>query len=367
MRKEIELTVAEKRTEALDAATLRFQIPADLQGEFTFKCGQFIGITSEINGEDVHRSYSLCSDPHEKSFMEISIKKVEGGKMSPYLVEGFKTPGTLRVTPPAGNFFKESDEPRHHVMFAAGSGVTPMISIIRFFMKKKTKDQISLFYWNKSLETTMFKDLVDELSVNNSTFNPFFGYTQDPTAEGDFKGRVSEDQLKDCFYKWSVSLLPPVFYLCGPEGFMETIEGFLGKKGFDSSQIRKESFNTGTPTIAPNTAEGGNDADRVFVGDLKQKVEHSNAACSAVIDGEKVSVTLEKGETLLEGLLREGENPPFSCMEGTCVACQCKVLEGCVEMPKDLFLTEEEMADGLILSCQALARSKTVKIDYDDC
>lgn len=369
MRKEFELEVVEKRAEAKDAVTLKFLVPADLIETFKFQAGQFVGLTASISGEEVHRSYSISSSPHEDGFFEVSIKKVENGKMSTYLVDVLKKGENLKVTPPAGKFYKEHENKKHHIMFAAGSGVTPMISIIKHLKLKKPDDMVTLFYWNQSLESTMFKKVLEDLS-QDTNLNLFLSFTRQKEDHPNlgFLERVGPKVLKDCYYKWSISMDMPTFYLCGPEEFMKTIEGFLGTKGYDTSQIRKESFDT---TLPKNLYENKNDEiaenGDLLIGD-KSVVQPRNSGglCEAVLDGDLISVEPEEDETILEAFLRSGESPPYSCMEGTCIACQCKVLEGVVEMPKDSFISEDEINEGLVLSCQAQIRSKKVKVDFDD-
>jgi len=364
-RKEYELKVIEKRKEALDAVTLKLEVSESLKKEMQSKAGQFIGVTATIDGESVHRSYSLSSGPDEKD-LEISIKKVPQGKMSTYLVERLAVGETLKVVPPTGHFYKDYASKRHHIMFAAGSGVTPMLSILKFLKNVKPDEQASLFYWNQTQESSMFlADLLER--SKDPKFNLFLGFTKEKPEmeEAVFFKRCDPTDLKDCFYKWSVSIDMPVFYLCGPEDFMEGIEFFLGTKGYDPSQIRKESFNLAAAAEVIALQDKRGDGP-LYIGDKSQLSEEEDGVCEALLDGDVISVSPSKDETILEAFLRDGESPPYSCMEGTCIACQCKVLEGLVEMPKDSFMTEEDINDGLILSCQAKIKSKKVKVDFDD-
>jgi len=364
-RKEYELKVVEKRKEATDAVTLRLEVPAHLSTEMKPAAGQFIGVTAEIDGETVHRSYSLSSGPDDKD-LEISIKKVPQGKMSTYLVERLAVGEVLKVVPPTGHFYKDYESKRHHVMFAAGSGVTPMLSILKFLKTVKPDEQASLFYWNQTQESSMFLNDLLERS-KNPKFNLFLGFTKEKPdmEEACFFKRCDPSDLKDCFYKWSVSIDMPVFYLCGPENFMDNIEFFLGTKGYDPSQIRKESFNLAASAEVVALQEERGDGP-LYIGDRSALSHETGGICEAVLDGDVISVTPSEDETILEAFLRDGESPPYSCMEGTCIACQCKVLEGLVEMPKDSFMSEEDIEDGLVLSCQAKIKSKKVKVDFDD-
>lgn len=364
-RQEFELTILEKKIEALDAVTLKLDVPKKLKEKFSARAGQFIGVTADINGEEVHRSYSLSSGPDEEH-LSISIKKVPQGKMSTYLVDEVKEGDVLKTVPPTGHFYKDYESKRHHVMFAAGSGVTPMLSILKFLKDKKPDEQASLFYWNQTQESSMFLAELLERS-KDLKFNLFLGFTKEKPEnleEACFFKRCDQADLKDCFYKWSVSIDMPVFYLCGPEDFMTGIEFFLGTKGYDPSQIRKESFNLAASAEVIDLHEKTDGP--LYIGDVSTLSHEAGRVCEAKLDGDTISVTPNEDETILEAFLRDGESPPYSCMEGTCIACQCKVVEGLVEMPKHSFISEEDIADGLILSCQAKVKSKKVKVDFDD-
>lgn len=368
MRQEFDLKIIEKKVEALDAVTLKLEVPTAQKDKFKPKAGQFIGVTAEINGEEVHRSYSLSSGP-ESDLLEISIKKIPGGKMSTHLVDVVKAGETLKVVPPTGHFYKESENKKHHVMFAAGSGVTPMLSVIKYLKEEKPKEQVSLFYWNQTSESSMFLDELIEMD-KSPMFNLFLAFTKEKTdfEQACFFERCNQAIMKDCFYKWSVSIDMPVFYLCGPDEFMGSVELFLGSKGYDPSQIRKESFNTSGSTAVVDISVKGDvpKGGPIYVGDMSVKTDEKGGLCEAILDGDTISVSPNEDETILEAFLRDGESPPYSCMEGTCIACQCKVLEGLVSMPEGSFISDEDIADGLVLSCQAQIKSKHVKIDFDD-
>ena len=368
MREMYGLKVLKKIDEAKDAVTLVFLLPDDeTKGKFSFKAGQFIGITQNINNEVVHRSYSISSDPHAGDSLAVSVKKVEGGKMSTYLVNDVKEGDELMITPPAGNFYKEPESKRHHVMFAAGSGVTPMMSILHHLASKRPEDTVTLFYWNQSQETSMFLSELKSWAKEKKNFNLFLAYTKEQCSDEEVicLERANDENLKSCYYNWSTTLEMPLFYLCGPEAFMDTVESFLSRKGYDGVQVRRESFLIGAKPKAPEDVPGLS-GDELLIGDLDTAKVKKGGACAAIFDGESADVNVEEDETILEALLKAGESPPYSCMEGTCMACQCKVVEGVVEMPKDSFLSEEEIKEKNILSCQAFVRSENVKVDFDD-
>ena len=368
MREMFGLKVLEKKDEALDAVTLVFSLPTDdIKKRFKFSAGQFIGITQNINNEVIHRSYSISSNPHQDDKLAVSVKRVEDGRMSTYLVNDVKEGDELMITPPAGNFYKEPESKRHHVMFAAGSGVTPMMSILHHLSIKKPEDTVSLFYWNQSQKTSMFLNELKDWAKGKKNFNLFLAYTKDKCDDEEVicLERVNDENLKSCYYNWSTTLEMPIFYLCGPEAFMDTVESFLSRKGYDGVQIKRESFLIGVKPSVPEDAPGLKE-DELLVGELDKVQAKTGGSCSAIFDGESVEVNVDKEQTILEALLTAEESPPYSCMEGTCMACQCKVVEGVVEMPKGSFLSDEEIKEKNILSCQAFVRSENVKVDFDD-
>ena len=376
-RGEIAVKVLSKKQVALDAVSVELDFnTAELQKKFKFKPGQFIGITQNINGEEVHRSYSISSDPANEKSLVISIKKIPGGLMSTFLVDELSEGDTILATPPSGHFYKESENQKHHVMFAAGSGVTPMMSVL-YHLMRKPKDKVSLFYWNQSPKGTMFLKELQKLNEENKNFNLFLAYTRSSESPSEVfcNERVNQENLKTCFYNWNTSLDMPVFYLCGPTAFMDEISIFLGQKGYDGSQVRKESFHIEDlrELHSKDEKEDGDNqgaqtqkSTELLIGDLSQLNEKRGGECLAALDDEELKAEVKADETILEAFLRSGESPPYSCMEGTCMACQCKVVEGVVEMPLDSFLSEQEIQDKNILSCQAFVRSKTVKVDFDD-
>jgi ring-1,2-phenylacetyl-CoA epoxidase subunit PaaE len=343
MREMYGLKVVEKKDEAKEAVTLVFDVSdKSLEGRFNFKAGQFVGITHNIKNEVVHRSYSISSDPHTNDRLAVSIKKVHEGRMSTFLVDQVKVGDELMVTPPAGHFYKEPESKRHHVMFAAGSGVTPMMSIIHHLSLKKPDDSVTLFYWNQSFDSSMFKKELEDLAQTKKNFNLFLAFTKEKLEVDEESNifsleRVSDENLKTCYYNWSTTIDMPLFYLCGPEAYMNTVESFLSRKGYDEVQIRKESFLIGVKPTKSENVTHGSDADELLVGVTENVKSSRGGTCIATFDDEKVEVVAKKDETILEALLGAGETPPYSCMEGTCMACQCKVVEGVLKCRQKVF------------------------------
>ena len=380
------LKVLKKIKEATDAVSIQLEVPKDLQDVFVYKSGQFVGIQAEIGGEKVTRSYSLSSTPQE-SCLQITLKKLQKGKMSSYLVEEIKEGDILTVIPPEGQFAAHPEQ-KHHIMFVAGSGVAPIFSMIKSILlgqesdPPQKKSKVTLFYSNKSEEDTIFKSQLSELQDRFEELKIYWMYTQkDPKNPslykthtlGDTKqevswhsGRINEKFLKHHFLWWQGSL-QTVFYLCGPEDFMDFIQAFLGFSGYDHMQIRKESFGSKDSQIS-----GG--GDMVCVVGTNGQIERTSVSeksyeeCEKIvaeIDFEDCEVTPQAEESVLEALLRAGFDPPYSCLEGNCLACQCTVKEGAIRMRDTGMLNEDDYAEGRALSCQAIPLTKKVKVQYE--
>lgn len=350
---EYKLKVIEKNVIALDSVSLKFDINDALKEEFQYQAGQFIGIQADINGEKVVRSYSLSSCPKTDDYFQVTLKKVFEGKMSTYLVDQVDVGTELVLTRPVGQFICGPKD-RHHILFAAGSGVTPIFSMIKSLLFDGSP-KVTLIYSNKNLSTTIFVDELKDLQKKFPQFSIKWIFTQEAPDWDDIdEGRLSKVLMEKLYLLWQ-SNEDPIFYMCGPEGFMESIESFLGFRGYDSSQIKKESFVTSHASL---------DSDDIVVGKFdgnKQKCE----VIQAEIDFSECTVTPDEDETILEALLREGFDPPYSCLDGNCLACQCTVKEGAVLMKDTGILNEDDVNEGRALSCQSKALTKKVKVLYE--
>lgn len=386
---EYSLKVLKKIKEAADVVSIQLEVLKPLEDLFLYQPGQFIGLRAQINGEKIGRSYSLSSSPQDP-FLQITLKKLPEGKMSSYLVDHVQEGDSLIVTPPEGQFLVHGDQ-RHHIMFAAGSGIAPILSMIQSILQEQKpyssekRSKVTLFYSNKSEEHIIFKSLLLDLQKSFEEFRIYWSFTQKkPTdtqmykvytlgKEGKkepsvFLGRIDKKFLKRHFLLWQ-SLLEPIFYLCGPEDFMDFIQSFLGFNGYDHMQIRKESFGPKNPE------NSNNEEDIVFVVGTDGQVKRSDISCEdsqevcekilAEIDFENCEVTPNVEESILEALLREGFDPPYSCLDGHCLTCQCVIKEGAIRMRDTGMLNEEDYASGRALSCQAIPLTNKVKVQYE--
>jgi len=333
MNKFYPLKVKEVRKLTDDSKEISFEIPDALLNKFIFKAGQYITIKSTINNEEVRRAYSLCSSPDSKE-ISVGVKKVKRGKMSSFLTENLRNGDNIEVMPPSGSFVL-GDE-RNIIAICAGSGITPILSMI----KSKTSD-VKLIYGNKTEDSTMFYSEIKNLNNDN-----YFLFSRENVL-GSINGRITSDTLKNIKGIFDAD----AYYICGPGDMIDSISDFL-KENEVKGKINFEKFNS----------------------PKKSKIENSNSEDSEIIsnitvimDGDEFDYTLSsKGDTILDSAVDEGADVPFSCKGAVCCTCKAKVTEGKAIMDKNYSLSEEEVKDGFILTCQAHPITENIIVDFDE-
>ena len=333
MNKFYPLKVKEVRKLTDDSKEISFEIPDALLNKFIFKAGQYITIKSTINNEEVRRAYSLCSSPDSKE-ISVGVKKVKRGKMSSFLTENLRNGDNIEVMPPSGSFVL-GDE-RNIIAICAGSGITPILSMI----KSKTSD-VKLIYGNKTEDSTMFYSEIKNLNNDN-----YFLFSRENVL-GSINGRITSDTLKNIKGIFDAD----AYYICGPGDMIDSISDFL-KENEVKGKINFEKFNS----------------------PKKSKIENSNSEDSEIIsnitvimDGDEFDYTLSsKGDTILDSAMDEGADVPFSCKGAVCCTCKAKVTEGKAIMDKNYSLSEEEVEDGFILTCQAHPITENIIVDFDE-
>ena len=333
MNKFYPLKVKEVRKLTDDSKEISFEIPDALLNKFIFKAGQYITIKSTINNEEVRRAYSLCSSPDSKE-ISVGVKKVKRGKMSSFLTENLRNGDNIEVMPPSGSFVL-GDE-RNIIAICAGSGITPILSMI----KSKTSD-VKLIYGNKTEDSTMFYSEIKNLNNDN-----YFLFSRENVL-GSINGRITSDTLKNIKGIFDAD----AYYICGPGDMIDSISDFL-KENEVKGKINFEKFNS----------------------PKKSKIENSNSEDSEIIsnitvimDGDEFDYTLSsKGDTILDSAMDEGADVPFSCKGAVCCTCKAKVTEGKAIMDKNYSLSEEEVKDGFILTCQAHPITENIIVDFDE-
>jgi ring-1,2-phenylacetyl-CoA epoxidase subunit PaaE len=331
-----------------NAVDISFEIPESLKEAFAFQSGQYITIKHSIDGAEIRRAYSLSSKPGENK-LTIGIKKVPGGTFSVFANEALKKGDVLEVMPPQGRFvFKADGEPRDIVAFAAGSGITPIMSIVQTALDTNPDNKVVLVYGNRSREDTMYFDSLEELKEKyNDRFFIYYIFSRNQEEECLF-GRIDKSTVNYITRNKHKSITPDTFYLCGPLPMIETVTETLKENGVSENSIQRELFTEPDSPVAADTETSGKTHLEVTLDDAVHTLE------------------IDRKNIVLDTLIKAKIDAPYSCQGGVCSTCIARVTEGRASMVKNQILTESELAEGFILTCQAHAESAVLKIDYDD-
>lgn len=362
------LKVSLKIKETADAYSFRFEIPSELKEKFDYRAGQFVTLFLSVGEQQIRRSYSLCTSPSHEDHFQITVKQVEGGLGSNYLATQIDQGDELHVTPPQGTFFQplEQGQGAEYFFFAAGSGITPVFSILKETLTTDASAKSYLLFANRNEDLIIYKEQLADLTekfagrlfVTHQLSKPLSSY---PGA-----GRCDE-QIVASFVETYKRGSNVQAYLCGPDGFMDSSKLALKAQGFADGQIRIESFNTSLPAEPKDekAAEPCEDLDGIIIGDTSAPTAKPTKL-TALLNGESLEVDVDPEISILENLINAGQNPPYSCMDGACMACMAKVTSGKVVQEDYGILTEENIENGETLTCQAKPASQNLVIDYDN-
>jgi ring-1,2-phenylacetyl-CoA epoxidase subunit PaaE len=345
------LRVKEIRKETDDTVSVVVDIPEQLKKIFSYKQGQYLTVKKKLNGQEVRRSYSLCSSPVSDDEWRIAVKKVKNGLFSTYANEAMKEGDILEVMTPAGNFFTEvkEDQKKRYVAFAAGSGITPIMSILKTVLAVEKESSFLLYYGNRYSNGIIFRD---ELKKLKEAFGDrlVLRYVLSGENSGDFEGRINGEKCEEFDLNQSGLYTADEYFICGPEEMIFSLRDKLTSKGVSKEKIHFELFTTPVAADESSTEE---------IPDLNSEV-------TIVIDGEEYTYTLSsKGDSVLDASMDAGADVPFSCKGAVCCTCRAKVLEGKVRMALNYALTDQEVEDGYVLTCQSHPLTEKVVIDYD--
>jgi ring-1,2-phenylacetyl-CoA epoxidase subunit PaaE len=351
------LTVHDLRRESADAVSLTFAIPAELAGDYAFAPGQYLTLRTTMDGEEVRRSYSICSGPDDGE-LRIAVKKVDGGAFSSWAASELRDGDQLDVMTPTGRFgvAHAPDEARVHVGFAAGSGITPILSIVKGVLARERNSRFFLFYGNRSTGGMLFREALEELKdrfmqrlSRLSVFHVISGEEQDiPILHGRLDGEKVRVLLRALVPASSVDHV----FICGPTGMSEDIEATCRELGIAADRIHVERFVSGLGCKPrPKAVVAASAPPR--------------AMASLIIDGKRREVPVAEDESILDAALRAGMDLPFACKGGMCSTCRAKLVEGDVHMEVNYSLEPWELKAGFVLTCQARPVSERVVIDYD--
>lgn len=338
------------------AVEIVFELKNGLKEVFQYKPGQFISLKAMIDGEDIRRSYSICSAPFEDD-LKIAVKEVEGGKFSTFANQFLKIGDELELFPPDGKFFIDisARAKKSYVFFAAGSGITPIISNIKTILKEESESQVTLFYSNSYTKDIVFKEELEGLK--NKYFERFslnYFLSREAMESPLFSGRISGDKCELLARFMPNFLKADGFYVCGPEEMILEISNFLQSKDIPLGKIHFELFN------APGTFQKNK------IPSQKSKAKLVDAKIGVTLSGLKTTIGFSAADgNILDAALLQGLDLPYACKGGVCSTCKAKVIKGEVEMAVNYALEPDEIENKIILTCQSHPVTSEVDIDFD--
>lgn len=320
---------------------LSFEIPEEMKSDFQFIPGQYINLSTRLNGQEIRRSYSLCNGPEED--LAVGIKQQKEGAFSSFVLEKIQPGDEILISKPMGNFQWKSSS-KIIVAFAAGSGVTPILSIAK--KAEQANQRMLLFYGNKRWDTAMF---IDELEAMKNVEVLHFLSQQE--RENCFHGRMTQENMLAVLKQHPDGLNGDDYYLCGPEDLIQNAREILSQSSISEEKIHFEMFKSKKTDVLDNT-----------VG----KKTHQQVQTTVIIDQEEFHFTMDSQENVLQKALDNDVDAPYSCRGGVCQTCRCKIIEGSAEMNVNYTLTEKEIAQGYLLSCQAKPTSDKLIVSFDE-
>jgi ring-1,2-phenylacetyl-CoA epoxidase subunit PaaE len=349
------LTIAGVARETRDAVAITFAVPAALAPQFRYAQGQHLTLRADVDGHDVRRSYSICAAVQDAR-LTIAVKRHPGGVFSTWANERLQPGDALDVMPPLGHFGVALDPAarRHYVGFAAGSGITPLLSIIKTTLWSEPAAEFTLFYGNRASSTVMFKeDLAALKDIYLTRFNLVHVLSREAQDIPLLHGRIDREKAAQLLAHWVDLDAVDAVFVCGPDGMMQAVDEALKARDFPASKVRIERFATSIPKHEHKPGK-------------PPEPGHTRCAVTVVLDGATRSFTVEKGkENLLEAGLAAGIELPYSCKGGVCSTCRCKLVDGEVDMDVNFALEDYEVARGFVLACQSYPVTDKVTIDYD--
>lgn len=344
------LTIKDIIKETANAVTLSFSIPENLKDTFTFKAGQYITLKATVNGEELRRDYSLCVSPNSGE-LKVAVKSVDGGTFSVYANQSLKAGDTLEISQPNGRFiFTPNTTSKTIAAFAAGSGITPIMSIAKTLLEEEPNSKLVLVYGNKTPEDSIFYSELLALQLKyNDRFDIHFIFSQ-TDVENSLFGRIETSTVNYIVKNKYKDVTIDAFYLCGPEMMIKTIQNTLNDNGIKDDAIFYELFTTAVSNDSSNTVS----------------VAEGETQITITVDDEETSFTMSQKDSILEAALAKKIDAPYSCQGGVCSSCLARITEGSATMRQNNILTDAELAEGLVLTCQAHPTTPTIVVDYDD-
>ena len=351
------LQVGDIRQETADCVSVAFDVPASLQEEYKYIQGQYLTLKFRVKGEEIRRSYSLCSSPLADKELRIAVKKVKDGRGSGYITGQLKRGDRIEVMTPMGNFYTQlsASNKKNYVLFAGGSGITPMLSIIKTVLASEPSSRLVLFYGNRDEASCIFKATLDTLASGSGGRLQVFHIMEHPAPGTDelYKGLLSTEKIKLLAGKHLELSGDNEYFICGPGPMMENVKISLSELKVDEKNVHIEYFTAVLEAV--NKAEAAESGGK----DLMSRV-------TVIMDGQETSFDLAAGgQAILDQALDAGVDVPYACKGAVCCTCRAKLIEGKVKMDNNFALTDNEVKDGFILTCQSHPLTARVVVDYD--
>lgn len=348
------LKVVDVVRETADAVSIAFEVPNNLKQEYKYKQGQYLTLKFNINGSELRRSYSVCSSPLDENELRVAVKQVKDGRISTHINTTVKVGDMIEVMIPMGNFYTEmnANNKKNYVLFAGGSGITPMLSILKTVLKAEPNSTVTLLYGNNDEASIIFKNQLDALVANNATRLKVVHVLNNAPAgtSQQLVGLMTKEKNTELLKAFVNINSDNEYFICGPTPMMDNAMAALKELNIDENKIHIEYFTSpvnadeiAKPTIAAPTG----------------------ATASIILDGDQHDVILEPNETVLEAAIRIGLDAPYACQGGSCCTCRALLEKGEVDMAVNYALSASEVKKGYILTCQSRPKTATVVVNYD--
>jgi ring-1,2-phenylacetyl-CoA epoxidase subunit PaaE len=343
------LYIKDVRRETPHAVSVAFTVPAELKSAYQFTAGQYITLKLNLDGQEIRRAYSICSSPNSDE-LRIAIKSVQAGSFSNFANNNLKVGDIIEVSQPEGKFTFEpsADRQKNYAAFTAGSGITPVMSILKSVLENEPNSSFVLVYGNKSADETIFHQELHDLQQKYVS-RLFVHYVFSQANNGDLFGRIDKAAVNFILNNKHKEKEFDKFYLCGPEEMILLVSDVLKEHNISEKNIKFELFSTSSSK--ENKAAGN---------------QTGHTKITIMVDDEETTFEMSQKQTVLEAALKQGIDAPYSCQGGICSSCIARITNGTAEMKKNSILTDGEVAEGLVLTCQAHPTSAEIYIDFDD-
>ncbi|WP_287813538.1 1,2-phenylacetyl-CoA epoxidase subunit PaaE [Pseudomonas sp.] len=350
------LTIKQVRAETRDAVSIAFDVPEHLREAFRYTQGQHLVMRTHLDGEEIRRSYSICTGVSDDE-LRVAIKKVAGGRFSAYANEQLQPGHCLEVMPPAGEFSVPLDPARHgrYLAVAAGSGITPILSIVKTTLEHEPHSHVTVLYGNRSSAGALFREQLEDLKNRYlQRLNLVFVFSREQQDVDLYNGRIDADKCQRLFSRWVEVKTLDAAFICGPQAMTETVRDQLKAHGMDSRRIHFELFGAAV------------DGSKREAREAARQLDAAVSQITVISDGRALAFDLPRNTvSVLDAGNAIGAELPYSCKAGVCSTCKCRVIEGEVEMDANHALEDYEVAAGYVLSCQTFPISQKVVLDFD--